>query len=413
MSNLRRPIRELLRENIVEAQSLDATWQRIEARRKSRSVARRAVLPVLAGCCALLGLMLVVRMQHAPGGETGAAPGHGAEPLRWASGEALSPASAIEIAPAGAARVLALSDGTRISLAAGTRIVPQVSTGTRFELSVERGQARFEVQPQRGRSFAVSAGALRVEVVGTVFSVARGEHAAEVSVEHGRVRVHVPGADGAASSERLLGARESLRWPQEAPVIAPAVPATAPAEPAPAIPVAAPPSSPRTQPAAPASGSQQASAWRALAASGDYARAYAALGARGYARAVRAEHDTDALLQLADLARGAGQPHAAALALSSILERNPHGDQSALAALTLGRLDLDVLGQPKAAARALRIALAAGLPVGLQEDALARLVDACARAGEREGAEQAAEQYRKRFPNGRWRASVEQWVLAR
>jgi|GEM_PF-2501528 len=55
---------------------------------------------------------------------------------------------------------------------------------------IEKGEARFVVAPRDNRPpFAVSAGDVRVEVVGTIFSVARDGDAASVSVTEGKVRV--------------------------------------------------------------------------------------------------------------------------------------------------------------------------------------------------------------------------------
>ena len=412
MSDLPRPIRAALRDGVDETR-LHEIWQRVETRRNARRFARRVLLPAFAVCGVVLSALSWLRVP--PAEHT--APTAAREALALAGGEALSSATTIEVAANAEERVLRLSDGTRITLGSGGRLVPRASTAARLELVIERGRARFEVQPQRGRVFAVSAGGMRVEVVGTVFSVERGEREAAVSVEHGRVRVRAGDLPG---GERILGAGESLRVP------APAAPGASDSAQTPAPTVtaeAAPPSATVASdvapdvapaPAARPEPVQVASpAFRAAVARGDYARAYALLGARGYARAVRQQTEIDALLQLADVARAAGKPHAAALSLSRIIELHPQGDRSALAALTLGRLELDVLGEPAAAVRALRAALAAGLPVALQEDALARLVDACARAGEQAAAARAAEQYRQRFPNGRWRASVEQWVNTR
>jgi transmembrane sensor len=388
-----------LRDGIDDAR-LDEIYAGVRARRRSRRWRQRVLVPALALTCAAAAVVAVRR--EAPAAEV-VAP---RDALRFADGGALVPAAVLEVAELAPPRVIALSDGTRITLGAGSRLVPRASTADRLELSVERGRARFEVQPQRGRHFVVSAGALSVEVVGTAFSVARGAGGAEaeVAVEHGRVRVRAPGLPG---GERMLGAGDSLRWPApDAAAEAAPPPAVQPQPPAP---IAAAPAVAPAATAAPA----LSPAFRAAVQDGDYPRAYRLLGSGGYARAVRNERAIDALLQLADVARGANKPRAAALALSRLIELHPEGDRSALAALTLGRLQLDVLAQPAAAARSLRAALAAGLPAALQEDALARMVDALARGGQAAEAQRAAAQYRARFPEGRWRASVEQWAGGR
>lgn len=76
-------------------------------------------------------------------------------------------------------------------------------------VSIEHGEATFSVPPRRERApFAVEAGLVRVEVVGTRFSVAReaGTSTATVVVTEGTVRVVASG------EETLVHAGE--RWPE-------------------------------------------------------------------------------------------------------------------------------------------------------------------------------------------------------
>ncbi len=58
----------------------------------------------------------------------------------------------------------------------------------------------------------------------------------------------------------------------------------------------------------------------------------------------------------------------------------------------------------------LRLALRQGLPPSLAESARARIVEACARLGDHEGAAQAAAEYRRLHPRGEWRARVDAWA---
>jgi hypothetical protein len=76
----------------------------------------------------------------------------------------------------------------------------------------------------------------------------------------------------------------------------------------------------------------------------------------------------------------------------------------------LGRVELDALGDPARAAEAFRRAITLGIPQGLLEDVYARLVEACARAGEREAARQAAAEYHARFPEGSRAAAIARWA---
>jgi len=63
---------------------------------------------------------------------------------------------------------------------------------------------------------------------------------------------------------------------------------------------------------------------------------------------------------------------------------------------------------PAKAAQILRSSLS-DMPSALREDAQARLVEAESRAGNRAGAQQAADEYRRRFPAGIRLHEVERW----
>jgi RNA polymerase sigma factor (sigma-70 family) len=84
-----------------------------------------------------------------------------------------------------------LADGSRLQLAPASRAAFALYR-TRREAELAHGQARFEVSRDPARPFTVLAGALRITVVGTRFSVHRtaGPHGGvRVAVEEGHVRV--------------------------------------------------------------------------------------------------------------------------------------------------------------------------------------------------------------------------------
>ncbi|QCP14718.1 hypothetical protein FCL38_15160 [Pseudoduganella umbonata] len=84
-----------------------------------------------------------------------------------------------------------LADGSRLQLAPDSRAAVGIYRNRR-EIELARGQARFEISRDAGRPLTVLAGALRITVVGTRFSVhhAAGPHGGvRVAVEEGRVRV--------------------------------------------------------------------------------------------------------------------------------------------------------------------------------------------------------------------------------
>jgi transmembrane sensor len=143
---------------------------------------------------------------------------------------------------------------------------------------------------------------------------------------------------------------------------------------------------------------------------GDLRSAYALLGADGVSgEAVRAS-GLERLMLLADVARAGGHAPLAAQLLERAVREEGAGAAAALAAFQLGTLRLEALGQPREAAEAFSRVVRIGQPRALVEDALARQVQALARAGEWEAARQAAADYEARFPEGRRLADVHRWA---
>lgn len=88
----------------------------------------------------------------------------------------------------GQQRRAVLADGSTILLNTDTRSRIAYSPDRR-RVSLDRGEAWFEVAKDRARPFLVEAGAVRVEAVGTAFAVRRVGARADVAVTEGRVRV--------------------------------------------------------------------------------------------------------------------------------------------------------------------------------------------------------------------------------
>jgi transmembrane sensor len=93
--------------------------------------------------------------------------------------------------------------------------------------------------------------------------------------------------------------------------------------------------------------------WRELAQNGHYGGAYRALGTQGIRRESR-RGGVEQLLMLADIARLSGNPADAAIPLARIVRDHPGDPRAAFSAFTLGRLELDTLGQPAQAAASFR-----------------------------------------------------------
>lgn len=110
-----------------------------------------------------------------------------------------------EVAASGQRRTLALEDGSTVLLGGGTALDVAFDADTR-RVHLARGEAYFEVKADADRPFVIDAGAVRVQVVGTRFSVRRDAGAGEVTVVDGRVRVD------AGASTTVVEADQQLRF---------------------------------------------------------------------------------------------------------------------------------------------------------------------------------------------------------
>lgn len=118
--------------------------------------------------------------------------------------------------------------------------------------------------------------------------------------------------------------------------------------------------------------------------------------------------DPDALLAAADRAQLDGRMQDALSLIERALARSTDAAHEAAAAFTLGRAR-SRLGEHERAAGAFARARAADPDGTLAEDALAREVEAWARAGRRGRAREAARLYRERYPDGRRTRMVRQF----
>lgn len=116
----------------------------------------------------------------------------------------------------GEALDISLPDGSTLKLDTATRAGVTLYRQRR-EVRLAEGQAMFSVKPDAGRPFDVLAGAVRISVVGTRFSVRHtrggmGPDGVGVMVEQGRVRVSAlrSDGDGAAAASRYLTAGQYL-----------------------------------------------------------------------------------------------------------------------------------------------------------------------------------------------------------
>jgi transmembrane sensor len=147
--------------------------------------------------------------------------------------------------------------------------------------------------------------------------------------------------------------------------------------------------------------------WRKLARAGEFDRAYEALAARGL-HSVRDR--VGDLLLAADVARLSRHPRDAVRPLTRIVTGFSSDPRAALAAFTLGRVQLYDLRLPTAAARTFRKARLLRPSGPLADDALAREVEAWARAGKPDLAKLRGREYLKRYPRGHHLRAVKKYA---
>jgi len=353
VSHLKYPLKDGLQDPADEA-AVSRMWQAIDARFPRRGGGRSPFLVLGPLAAVAAGVALVALLHHDSG------------PLRLADGGAIV---AVDAPQAGAR--LAMSDGSSVELGAGARFEPIESSASSFIAVLERGDASFDVNPGGGRRWQIECGLATVEVVGTRFTCARGRDRLHVAVERGIVLVR---GERVVNHVRRLTAGESLDILDET---AAAAEAPAGAGEAPAAPALAP--APERAPAD--NGSVRTTAaltWRELARSGHHREAFATLGTQGIRREAKRLGIAD-LFALADVARLSGHPTEAVAPLQRIVDNFPKDRQAPLAAFALGRLQLDDLNQPSAAAASFSRALEMGAPQSLRDAVRARLTEAQAR----------------------------------
>jgi transmembrane sensor len=394
---------------------IDAGWQpadveaqlaRLHARR-----ARRWMVPAPLVAAAAAAAIVVGVLRPRAGDVAVASAGDRTDRIHPTTPQppvAVVPAPAVEPAPApvpaiadapAAPGVLSLGDGSVVTpLGQGSRLVARRVSDTDVVVVLAGGGARFDVPERKARRFRAELGALALETHGAAFRVQVGRRPGQVEVaaERGEVSAHV-GQDAhvvAAGQTRAFSIASSIAARDDAAPVARDEP---PAPPAPA------------------------SHWREDAARGDYAAAWAALGALraqldptgasasrpagkavGVPTPLLASLDGMEDLQLAgDVARLSGHAGAAVAPLVRALALHADDPRAPLVAFTLGRVHLEDLGAPRDAALAFARARTLAPDGPLAEDALAREVEAWSRAGETETARVQALSYTQRYPQGR------------
>lgn len=340
---------------------VDALLERTHARIAARGRARR--IGVSLAACLVVGVGLGAAAIWRGALET-RVEAHDDTLAQHAAPEASAAGWTMEI---GGSHVALVGDGTDV------RALPDEGVHAGLELV----SGAIEVD---GRALRVLVGDQRLVVERARFGLSRTGAGFDLRVDEGEVRF----------GERTIAAGGRL-------VFDPSVASPTPAAPTVVAPSEVPPR-PRaeTKPAA-------KPRWRALVQARDWAEAYTEMK-RADPKTVRAS--VDALMAAADAARFGGHPSEAPEYLSEVIDEHARHAMAPLAAFTLGRVRLEQLGAPADAARAFAKARALDPSGALAADALAREVEAWAKAGQLETARSRARVYLETYPDGRRVAAV-------
>ncbi len=300
-----------------------------------------------------------------------------------------------------------LSDGSRFVLSPGTRGRLGDLNERGAHLVVEAGSVQAAVVHRSRTNYKLSFGPFAVDVTGTRFDVDWDPSQELLTLKLREGSVLVSGC--VLGSGRPLLAGETLRaWCREqrfevqasgraAQAGASANNALAEAPPALPSSKALEPRAAQTLP--PAAVDVEGPSWQALAKSGAYAEAFAAIGAAQFPAECERARESE-LWQLGEVARLSRNGQAAITAYSTLRRRFPGGARSGQAAFAIARLHFDQLGQYDEAARWLRTYLSEQPTGALAREALGRLIEAEQHAGHREAAASTAREYLKRHPHG-------------
>lgn len=315
------------------------------------------------------------------------------------------------------------SDGSKVEVQPSSRVSVGAHTRSAITLVLARGRIACDVAHRPERVFVVAAGGFEVRVVGTRFSVAnegqRGPTRVAVHVDRGVVEVRAKDVGGAVGAQvvRLAAgqswtgvARDGLE-PAAAPMPEPSTGTNEPNTAASRGSFGADRVVPQrlAGPAAVASGpsnrpSAQTSAAPAQAAPRSVAPAPSPGAAVAPTPASPAARD---LFERGRRHWRAGRLADAARAYDDLLRAHPRDPRAGLAALELGRLRMDRLGDLRGAVQALERAVELAPGPELREDALARLVAATKASGNADRCTRARDRYLSEYPTGVHRRTVD------
>lgn len=303
---------------------------------------------------------------------------------------------------------LAFSEGTQVVLGRDSRgrVEHLDRSGAHFLL--ERGALHADIVHRAGTDWRFRAGPFEVLVTGTSLSVAwdpRGEELS-LAVERGSVIIHGPYVGGdqvvRAGERCVVDLRDRSMHLTTSEAAPPEIASADAALPPPTSSAIVPPPSSAPRPAPP---SPPPPSWSILEERGDYDGAYVAAEREGL-RALYGRASADDLLRLAQVGHLSGHREVEREALLACRRRFPDTQSAALAAYELGR------ASSPAEAITWFDAYLRELPGGsLGREALGRLMEAHALAGNEAAAREKAARYLAQYPDGP-HASLARRVLA-
>jgi transmembrane sensor len=281
-----------------------------------------------------------------------------------------------------------LDDGSRVFVGQQSRVDIVENTGRSVRGVLKDGWARFDVNPGGPRRWLIETGAFEVEVIGTSFTVSRQDDDARVRVHRGHV--HIRGASVRDGALQLAAGDEFTSRSDKYSISKEAAENTIVS---------------RTALSENGAGDARGS----TATSRSPTECAQRRATSGEARDLSAE-----ALRRADRLRAQGRSEQAARVLEREFDAHHEGSNAGLVAFTLAQLQLDDLGLSAEAAKNFsRAARAPTLPSVLREQAVARRVEALARAGLIQEASQAADAYTRIYANGSWTNAVRRWAAAK
>jgi transmembrane sensor len=416
MTPFKTPIKELFDDSVDDAR-IDALVRRAPVLRARRLMRRRAAGVSITAALLLAVVSVKLRTERSSAGASIAL-------LRTDSGRTFGSLEASQTS-----REIRLDDGSALTVQENTPLnVRQTDGGRSVVLSMQRGAISTRLRP--GRQWRLELGAGLVVTAVQLPLALELTHDAQrntvVNVTEGTATLDQPHAQGEVLRQGQLFAqagahvelhrgetyRMSFVMPQiavasptnSAPVVAQTTPVTGQQLSTPTVAGTTTHASGTTTAN---SRLDRASQWRTLAREQAYDQAYNALGSSTVATETARVESAEDLMTLADVARLSGHPSEAVAPLQRLLSTHGSDSNAPLAAFELGRIQLSSLRNPVAAAAAFERALSLGAPRSLEENAYVLLVDARVRAGDRAGAQDAANRYRERFANGARSADVQ------